>query len=62
MNDGCWLRAAVMMLRPRPLIAERLVIENTKTAGLEDLDVCAHFIATLRDLACRVVLDYFGAG
>lgn len=61
-TDRSWLRAAVVLLRPRPLIAERLVIEITETAGLEDLEVCAHFIATLRDLGCRVALDDFGAG
>ena len=61
-TDRSWLRAAVVLLRPRRLIAERLVIEITETAGLEDLDVCAHFIAILRDLGCRVALDDFGAG
>jgi len=33
-TDRSWLRAAVVMLRPRPLIAERLVIKITETAGL----------------------------
>ena len=50
------------MLRGRPDVAERLVIEITETAGLEDIDACCRFVSTLRDLGCEVALDDFGAG
>ena len=61
-SDRSWLRKAVVMLRGRPEIAERLIVEITETAGLEDVDACSHFVSTLRDLGCQVALDDFGAG
>ena len=50
------------MLRGRPDVAERMVVEITETAGLEDIDACCRFVSTLRDLGCEVALDDFGAG
>jgi len=50
------------MLRGRPEIAERLIVEITETAGLEDVEACSHFVSTLRDLGCQIALDDFGAG
>jgi EAL domain-containing protein (putative c-di-GMP-specific phosphodiesterase class I) len=61
-SDRAWLRTAVAVLRNKPDIAERLTIEITETAGLEDIDACARFVATLRDLGCLIALDDFGAG
>ncbi len=56
------MRSAIAMLRGRPDIAERMVIEITETAGLEDLEACCRFVSTLRDLGCEIALDDFGAG
>jgi diguanylate cyclase (GGDEF)-like protein len=61
-TDRSWMRGAVSMLRDKPDVADRLMIEITETAGLEDVDACARFVATLRDLGCKVALDDFGAG
>jgi len=61
-TDSQWLSATVAALRPRPEIAGRLTVEITETAGLDDVDVCARFVSSLRDLGCRVALDDFGAG
>ena len=44
------------------VIAERMIVEITETAGLEDLEACSRFVSTLRDLGCEVALDDFGAG
>jgi diguanylate cyclase (GGDEF)-like protein len=60
--DRSWLRTAVVLLRGKPELAERLIVEITETAGLEDVEACAHFVSTLRDLGCQVALDDFGAG
>ncbi len=60
--DRSWLRTAVVQLRGKPEIAERIIVEITETAGLEDVDACSHFVSTLRDLGCQVALDDFGAG
>ncbi len=61
-TDRSWMRSTIALLHGRPDIAERMVVEITETAGLEDLEACCHFVATLRDLGCRVALDDFGAG
>lgn len=61
-TDRSWMRSAVSMLRGRPDLAERMVIEITETAGLEDLEACCRFVSTLRDLGCEIALDDFGAG
>ena len=61
-TDRSWLRHVVALLRPQPHIAERLLIEITETASLEDVEECTRFVSTLRTLGCRVALDDFGAG
>lgn len=61
-TDRQWRRSAVAILRNKPDVAARLIVEITETAGLEDIDECARFVATLRDLGCKVALDDFGAG
>jgi EAL domain-containing protein (putative c-di-GMP-specific phosphodiesterase class I) len=61
-TDRSWMRSAVGLLRGQPDIAERMIVEITETAGLEDLEACCRFVSTLRDLGCEVALDDFGAG
>jgi len=61
-SDRSWLRHVVALLHGRTEIANRLVVEITETAGLEDIEESARFVSTLHDLGCRVALDDFGAG
>jgi diguanylate cyclase (GGDEF)-like protein len=61
-SDRSWLRTATALLRGRGDVAERLIVEITETVGLDDMESCARFVTTLRDLGCRVALDDFGAG
>lgn len=61
-TDRSWMRSAVALLQGRPDYTERLFVEITETAGLEDLEACCRFVRTLRDLGCGVALDDFGAG
>ena len=61
-TDRSWMRGAVSLLRNNQNVAERFMIEITETAGLEGVDACARFVATLRDLGCKVALDDFGTG
>ena len=61
-NDRSWLRNVGATLRGKAEIANRLTIEITETAGLEDVEECARFVARLHELGCRVALDDFGAG
>ncbi len=60
--DRSWLRGLVAMLRGRPDLAGRLVVEITETAALEDIGECARFVLALKELGCKVALDDFGAG
>jgi diguanylate cyclase (GGDEF)-like protein len=61
-GDRSWLRHVVNVLRHERALAERLTIEITETAGLEDVEACAKFVSVLQELGCRVALDDFGAG
>jgi EAL domain-containing protein (putative c-di-GMP-specific phosphodiesterase class I) len=60
--DRPWLRSLMSLLRYRPELARRLVVEITETAALCDIEESARFVDTLRGLGCRVALDDFGAG
>src|SRR6266581_3957710 len=61
-GDRPWLRSLISLLRNRPGLARRIVVEITETAALYDIDESARFVDTLRDTGCRVALDDFGAG
>jgi len=61
-TDHAWLRFLVSLLRDRPDVARRLIVEITETAALHDIQESARFVRTLRELGCRVGLDDFGAG
>jgi EAL domain-containing protein (putative c-di-GMP-specific phosphodiesterase class I) len=60
--DRPWLRSLMSVLRRRPELARRIVIEITETAVLYDTEETARFVDTLRHAGCRVALDDFGAG
>jgi EAL domain-containing protein (putative c-di-GMP-specific phosphodiesterase class I) len=60
--DRPWLRSLIVLLRNRPDLARRLVVEITETAALYDIEETARFVDTLRHAGCRVALDNFGAG
>jgi EAL domain-containing protein (putative c-di-GMP-specific phosphodiesterase class I) len=61
-SDRAWLRSLTALLRRRPDLGPRLVVEITETAALGDIAESAHFVDTLRQAGCRVALDDFGAG
>jgi EAL domain-containing protein (putative c-di-GMP-specific phosphodiesterase class I) len=60
--DREWLRSVIALLRRRPDLARRLVVEITETATLDNLAESVRFVDALRDIGCRVALDDFGAG
>jgi EAL domain-containing protein (putative c-di-GMP-specific phosphodiesterase class I) len=60
--DREWLRAVIALLRRRPDVARRLVVEITETAALNNVAESVRFVDALRDIGCRVALDDFGAG
>jgi len=60
--DRGWLRLLSSLLRGKPELAQRLIVEITETVALQDIEETAHFVNAVRDLGCRVALDDFGAG
>ena len=60
--DRDWLRGVIALLRRRPDLASRLVVEITETAALDNLAESVRFVEALRGIGCRVALDDFGAG
>ncbi len=61
-TDRSWLRSLIAVLKGKPELADRLIIEITETAALHDIEESARFVSAVRDLGCRVALDDFGAG
>ncbi len=61
-TDQSWLRTLVSRITSKPSIAERLIVEITETAALEDFEVSARFVSAVRAMGCKVALDDFGSG
>jgi len=61
-TDPAWLRTLMSLIKGRPDVANRLTIEITETAALEDFDVTSRFVSSVRELGCKVALDDFGSG
>jgi EAL domain-containing protein (putative c-di-GMP-specific phosphodiesterase class I) len=60
--DPDWWAALGSMLRSQSGIAERLTVEITETAAIQDIDDTRGFVARVKDLGCRIAIDDFGAG
>ena len=61
-TDRSWLRLIDGLLKERPGLARRLIVEITETAEIHDFEDAFHFVTALQDLGCRVALDDFGVG
>jgi len=61
-RDPSWLESFINYVRANRDVAERIVVELTETAALNDFEENARFISNLRELGCRVAIDDFGAG
>jgi len=60
--DPDWWAALNSQLKLHPGVAERLIIEITETAAIQDIDDTRGFVARVKDLGCRIAIDDFGAG
>ncbi|MGZ3412103.1 MAG: EAL domain-containing protein [Xanthobacteraceae bacterium] len=60
--DPDWWSALTSLLRLNAGVAERLTIEITETAAIQDIDDTRGFVARVKDLGCRIAIDDFGAG
>jgi diguanylate cyclase (GGDEF)-like protein len=61
-TDPRWFNQITQTLAEEKDVTNRLTIEITETAALNDLTETARFIAGLRQLGCAVAIDDFGAG
>lgn len=60
--DPDWWDGLGALLRANSSAAERLIIEITETAAIQDLDDACGFVSRVKDLGCRIAIDDFGAG
>jgi diguanylate cyclase (GGDEF)-like protein len=60
--DPDWWAGLAATLRAHSGIAERLTVEITETAAVQDIDDLRGFVARVKDLGCRIAIDDFGAG
>ena len=60
--DPDWWAGLGAMLRAHSGAAERLIIEITETAAIQDLVDARGFVSRVKDLGCRIAIDDFGAG
>jgi diguanylate cyclase (GGDEF)-like protein len=61
-SDQSWLRSLSALVKSKPDVARRLIIELTETSALTDIEESARFLSAIRELGCRVAVDDFGAG
>ncbi len=60
--DPNWWAGLGALLRADAGVAERLIIEITETAAIQDIDDTRGFVTRVKDLGCRIAIDDFGAG
>ncbi len=60
--DPEWPERLAASLRGHPDVAERLIVEITETAIIEDFEATRSFIAFCKRLGVKVAMDDFGAG
>jgi diguanylate cyclase (GGDEF)-like protein len=61
-SDHEWLVTLHRLTGGRKELTNRMVIEITETAAIQDLDQSINFVDTLKELGCKVAIDDFGAG
>lgn len=60
--DPDWWSALTASLRAHEGVAERLTVEITEMAAIQDVDDTRGFVSRVKDLGCRIAIDDFGAG
>jgi diguanylate cyclase (GGDEF)-like protein len=61
-TDPDWWSGLGSLLRNHAGVAQRLIVEITESAAIQDIDETRGFIARVKDLGCRIAIDDFGAG
>lgn len=60
--DVDWWAAIEALMGAHPGVAERLIVEITETAAIQDIDDVQRFVTRLKNLGSRIAIDDFGAG
>lgn len=60
--DPDWWAGFASLLRANAGVAERLIVEITETAAIQDVDDARGFVARAKDFGCSIAIDDFGAG
>ena len=60
--DPDWWTGLGALLRVNRAAAERLTIEITETAAIQNVDDTRGFVTRVKDLGCHIAIDDFGAG
>jgi diguanylate cyclase (GGDEF)-like protein len=61
-TDPGWWTGLDSLLRAHAGVAERLIIEITESAAIDDVDETRGFVTRVKNLGCRIAIDDFGAG
>jgi diguanylate cyclase (GGDEF)-like protein len=61
-TDPDWWAGLGTLLRAHTGVAERLIVEITESAAIQDIDETRGFVARVKDLGCGIAIDDFGAG
>ena len=61
-TDPDWWAGLGSLLRQHTGVAERLTVEITESAAIQDVDETRGFVTRVKDLGCRIAIDDFGAG
>jgi len=61
-TDPDWWTGLGSLLRNHAGVAQRLTVEITESAAIQDIDETRGFVARVKDLGCRIAIDDFGAG
>jgi diguanylate cyclase (GGDEF)-like protein len=61
-TDPDWWAGLVSLLRAHSGVAERLTVEITESAAIQDIDETRGFVTRVKDLGSRIAIDDFGAG
>ncbi len=61
-TDPEWWTGLISLLRTHSGVAQRLTVEITESAAIQDIDDTRGFVARVKDLGCRIAMDDFGAG
>jgi diguanylate cyclase (GGDEF)-like protein len=61
-TDPDWWAGLISLLRTHSGVSQRLTVEITESAAIQDIDDTRGFVARVKDLGCRIAMDDFGAG